>query len=295
MNKIKHWIQTIPPPPETFQRFLRKLVPAIPVLFLCAFLASFTAALARDSSRILRAHQDAFTLKVYARTDLGAGAYAELEQVLRGLDHVSSLEAVSPENALKMLEADPNPPVNPTWVAERQKELKGKDTVLPWSYELSLEKWDAGTLDVLVNNIRAIPDKGSKGFAVDSVRYDEGRLGLLLEWRQQVRSLKMALRLFFFILSFSFGAAFLSYFKKHAWKPRLHFSKEFFFSVGLCAALGLLAGGVIHGAGKLLFPALFAGKRLFAFESGAGFILLVFAYSLFEMRAHAKIHSHPAE
>ncbi|OGR86081.1 MAG: hypothetical protein A3A86_00760 [Elusimicrobia bacterium RIFCSPLOWO2_01_FULL_60_11] len=154
---------------------------------------SLLRTLERDGREIFAAQKNALILEVYSRTDLPSDAYPLLEESLRALPDVKEVTAASPEESLKRVADDPALGVDSTWLRKKMADMKGKDTLLPWSYDVYPEKWDESSLSDLTRRIEAIEVGRGKVKAVSEVHYDRERRALTFALFNYVRWIRRSL------------------------------------------------------------------------------------------------------
>jgi len=208
-------------------------------LWIIPFSLLFT--LNKDGQEIFASQKSALILDVYSRTDLPSDAYPLLEESLRALAGVRNVTVVSPEESLEKVAGDSVLGIDTSWLKKKMSDMKGKDTLLPWSYNVYPEEWNEDFLMNLIQQIQAIEVGRGKLKAVSEVHYDRERWALTFALFNYLRWIRRSLEIL--ILAGLGVGAFLAfkvrkhYFQKENWVKE---AREFFI-------LALLGGGLSHG------------------------------------------------
>ena len=248
------------------------------LVFLVLFVVPFSIlkTLEEDGSEVFASQKDALMLEVFARTDLKPEAYPALEQVLKSLSGVKEVIAVSPEESLKKVANDPKLGIDPGWLGKKSQDLKNKDTILPWSYNVHLARWNDADLKTLVQKIEGLEMGKEKIKAVAEIHYDKERWSLAFALRNYVRWLKRSLA---FLLLITFASAI---FLAVRVRGKISSDPEFLTAGWGFLALGL-AGGILSHVIQLVilsvsfFPESFSWKDQIGqgllFQAGLSVIL----------------------
>ena len=171
-------------------------------VFLILFMVPFSIlkTLSEDGSEVFASQKDALVLEVFARTDLEPDAYPLLEESLRVLTGVKEVIAVSPQDSLKKVAGDPKIGIDTSWLMKKSQDLK--DTILPWSYDLHLARWDEEALKGVIQKIEGLQVGRNKIIGVSEIHYDKERWSLAFALYNYVRWIKRSLA-FLLFLSFS--------------------------------------------------------------------------------------------
>lgn len=220
---------------------------------------SLLRTLDKDGREIFAAQKNALILEVYARTDLPADAYPLLEESLRALAGVKEVVAVSPEESLNKVADDPALGVDASWLRKKMTDMKGKDTLLPWSYDIYPEKWDESSIADIIRQIESIEVGRGKVKAVSEVHYDRERWALTFALFNYVRWIRRSLGILI-ITGLGVGAFFAFkvrnyYFQQENW------AKEAGGFLTLAALGGLLSHGLLLAMlSQTFFPETFNWK-----------------------------------
>ncbi len=165
------------------------------LFFIPLFVVPFSVlkTLGEDGEAVFAAQKGALVLEVFSRTDLAPEDYALLEENLKALESVKGVVAVSPEESLSKITLDPKLGIDPQWLQKKKEDLKGKDTLLPWSYNLYLSRWDENNLARLTLTIQNLEVGKNKIKAVAEIQYDRERWSLAFALFNYVRWLKRVL------------------------------------------------------------------------------------------------------
>lgn len=241
---------------QFFADILKKRWLLLAILPLGIVPISMLTTLAKDGLEILDLQKTTLLLDVYARTDLPSDVYPLLEESLQALLGVREVVAVSPEESLDKAVQDTTLGIDAAWLKQKMADLKGKDTLLPWSYKIYPEEWDS--LLELIREIESIEVGRLKIKAVSEVHYDRERWALtsaLFNYGTWIR------RSLWVLLIAGLGVgAFL------AFRARPYFQKENLAKkAGEFLLLALLGGLISHGLllgvlSQSFFPEIFNWK-----------------------------------
>ena len=245
--------------------------------------------LGEDGQEVFASQKDAMILEVFSRTDLAPEDYPLLEESLMALEDVKGVVAVSPDESLTKIAADPKLGIDPSWLLKKKEDLKGKDTILPWSYDLHLARWDDQTLSVLTQRIASLEVGKNKTKAVSEIHYDRERWSLAFALFNYVRWLKRVLG---FLLCLGLGVFIFLAVKMRRESP---LDKSLVEEGAGFFALGILGGILSHVFSLIIlstsfFPEAFSWKnqmgRSLMFQSGLSLIFSFCAHAvlLFERR-----------
>lgn len=147
------------------------------ILFVLLFTVVLT--LYRDGNEIFHSEKDALILEVFAQTDLSPESYTVLDEQLRNMKGVKEVVSVSPEESLKKMAGEQKLPIDFQWLLKKSDELKGKNTILPWTYRIYLSEWGELFLRETVNTIQNLEVGVPPRKAVARVSYDKERWSLV--------------------------------------------------------------------------------------------------------------------
>ncbi len=240
--------------------------------------------LSEEGQAVFSAQKGALVMEVFSRTDLAPENYKLLEENLRALEGVKEVIAVSPEESLAKISEDPKFGIDPQWLMKKKEDLKGKDTLLPWSYDLHLAKWDEKFLAGLLGTIENMEVGQNKIKAVSEIHYDRERWTLTFALFNYVRWLKRVLG---FLLSLVLGImGYLAVKVRRKFTPDQELVTEAvgFFSIGI---LGALASHALYLAilSISFFPETFSWKN----QLGRSLIFQIGLSILFSFCAHASL------
>ena len=204
---------------------------------------SLLRTLDKDGREIFLAQKSALILDVYARTDLPADAYPLIEESLRAVPGIKEVVAVSPEESLKKIADDPSLGIDAAWIKKKMSDLKGKDTLLPWSYDVYPAKWDEASLSDLIRRIESIEAGHGKGKAVSEVHYDRERWALAFALFNYARWIRRSLGIL--ILTGMSVGAFFAFKVRNLYFQEENWAKEAGGFLALAALGGLLSHGLL--------------------------------------------------
>ena len=159
------------------------------LVFLLQFIVpiSVLKTLSDDGIEIFASQNDALLLEVFARTDLEQEAYPLLEESLRALPGVKEVVAVSPQESLRKVAGDPKLGIDTGWLMKKTRDLKDKETILPWSYKLHLARWDEKNLKTVIQKIEDLQVGRNKVKSISEIHYDRERWSLAFALYNYVR------------------------------------------------------------------------------------------------------------
>lgn len=226
-------------------RILSLLRPHLLLFFLAmflTFLVSVIAALRKEGLDVYASQRNVLKLEVFAKTDLKPEWIPLLEESLRSMPGIKRVVSFSPENAIQKLTSDPQLDVDGSWLLQKTEELKGKDTILPWTYNLYLKSWDQTALNELTQKIQELEIGVPQTKAVTEVHYDQERWVLAVSLFNYLKWLKGVLW-----VCILFGLGFLSVLIKK-WIGLDDSQKIIFIKSGYLpmAGLGILSGFLLH-------------------------------------------------
>ncbi len=258
-------------PPEGLLPKSRRFLFTHPFLFglaiLLPLLWTVLFALSRDAHNLFLSQKGALVLEVFARNDLRSENIPLVEEALRAIPGVREVVATSPEEAFNKVVSDPNFSIDEEWLKDKSGEIKGKATLLPWSYDLHLESWDDDVLKAVLTRVQALEVGVPRAAAISEVHYDSERWALVFglynywKWIRAVLWTSTSA-----VLIFAGFALF-----KRARRPasRAIFSR----SVRVSLLLGFFAGAASHALYVALLAVSFFSER-FSWQAKLGEDLL---------------------
>lgn len=273
-----------------FRKFFTGHLSFFLISVLLVFLLTVLKILKNDGQEIFLSQKGALTIEVFARTDLNSEYYSILEEELRALPGVKEVGSVSPEKALEGISADPKLSVESQWLQQKMVELKGKNTVLPWSYRLQLSRWDEPFLKEVTEKIIVLEVGFPKTKAVSEIHYDKERWFLTFALYNYMEWLAAVLKVSTIII-FGLLAVFIV-----RWIRNVEERQSVFQNIWLILFSGIFSGLIGHflsllvlmvsffsepflwriQIGEFLLPQLFLGTIC---------ILLGFGYSLIQKKS----------
>ncbi len=256
---------------ESAVRKSRRFILAHPFLFglaiLLPLLWTVLFALSRDAHNLFLSQKGALVLEVFAKTDLRAENVPLVEEALRAIPGVSEVVATSPEEALNKVVSDPNFLIDEEWLKDKSGELRGKATLLPWSYDLHLERWDDAVLKDVLIRVQNLEVGVPRSPVISEVHYDSERWALVFglynysKWIRAVLWTSSAAVLLFSLFAFAR--------RMRRAASRLALVR----SLRVSLLLGVLAGFACHAVYLALLAASFFAER-FSWQTRMGEDLL---------------------
>lgn len=190
-----------------------------------------------DGQEIFSLQKGAFILEVFAPTDLNPEFYPIVEESLRALPGVKGVVATSPEESLKRMVAEKTIAEESEWLLKKSFELKGKNTILPWSYDLHLSRWDEPFLKELINRIEKLEVGYPKTKAISEIHYDLERWSLTFALYNYLRWVRTVLVFFACSLAGFLFVSFKRWVQSGKIKEILLKEVRLIFLFGFCAGL----------------------------------------------------------
>ncbi|MBI3012792.1 MAG: hypothetical protein HYY63_04130 [Elusimicrobia bacterium] len=170
------------------KEFLSEQKGTIPLILFLTFTFTTLIAIHRDICQSIQSQKKILSMDLLARTDIQTDQAERLLEQLKQIPSLTAVTAVSPEESLKNISADPSLLLDPDWL-EKKNSLGGR-TILPWSYTLYFDRWDTLFLEKTVPQIRNLTAGEDKIPVFTEVDYDHERWTILNGLSQRLRWLR---------------------------------------------------------------------------------------------------------